>query len=158
MLFRFHALPKAGEFVRAELLSELPPHCLGLLDPLARLCPLALFGFGARQRVQQQELLFPQACDFRQRQRSRPKLVGLPVLIENLDQAISRDLMADALLKCHANNAPVVLHVHDEIVVEVTATNDKAATMLQQIMEDTPAWAKGLPIAAKTGESVRYTK
>jgi DNA polymerase len=77
---------------------------------------------------------------------------------ENIDQAVSRDLLADALIKCEQQNLPVVLHVYDEAVVEVGEENNTALDQLGDIMKDTPAWAKGLPIASGGGESRRYCK
>jgi hypothetical protein len=86
------------------------------------------------------------------------KAVGLPILIENIDQAVSRDLLADALLKCHAERLPVVLHVYDEIVLEVPYGDGKSGGRLRDIMRDVPSWARGLPVDADGGESRRYTK
>lgn len=40
-------------------------------------------------------------------------------LVENLDQAISRDRLADALLRLERRGYPVVMHAHDEAVSDV---------------------------------------
>lgn len=88
----------------------------------------------------------------------RRKAVSLPVLIENLDQGSSRDLLADALMKCEAENLPVVLHVYDEIVLEVPEDDDESGKILAQIMTEAPSWAKGLPVAAKSDSHRRYIK
>lgn len=67
------------------------------------------------------------------------------VLAENVVQAIARDLMVDAMFKCRDNNLPIVLTVHDEILVEHAASlNSKP--LLTQIMEDTPQWGRELRI------------
>lgn len=84
--------------------------------------------------------------------------IGLPTLVENLDQAASRDLLADALIRCDEQGLPVVLHVYDEIVLEVDEDNTTAVDELKAIMCDPPAWAKGLPVNVEGGESRRYTK
>lgn len=84
--------------------------------------------------------------------------IGLPTLVENLDQAASRDLLADALIRCDEAGLPVVLHVYDEIVLEVDEDNTTAVDELKAIMCDPPAWAKGLPVNVEGGESRRYTK
>ena len=83
----------------------------------------------------------------------------ISTLVENIDQAISRDLLADALLKCDQANLDVVLHVYDEIVIESDeAKVDADSNTLRDIMLDPPAWAKGLPLQVKGGCSPRYTK
>jgi len=70
-------------------------------------------------------------------------------LVENLVQSIARDVMAEAMLK-----GPVpVMTVHDEIVWEV-----EEGLPTQQWTPGTPAWAVGLPVAAKLSTGRRYAK
>lgn len=78
-------------------------------------------------------------------------------LTENVDQAVSRDIMRDALLRLEASNYPVVMSVHDESVSEV----DKDFGTIQEycdIMCDLPSWAAGLPVKAEGWEGQRYRK
>lgn len=80
-------------------------------------------------------------------------------LCENVTQAISRDLMAEAAVRLDAAGFPIVLHVHDEIVCEVPA--DCAADALKEqesIMTEIPAWAEGLPLAAEGFHARFYRK
>jgi DNA polymerase len=76
---------------------------------------------------------------------------------ENVTQAIARDLMADAMIRVDALGWPVVLTVHDEIVCEVKAGSVPIETFVEE-MEKSPAWAEGLPVAAKGLASKRYHK
>lgn len=81
------------------------------------------------------------------------------LLAENAVQAMSRDILADALLRCEAAGLNPILHVHDEIVNLTRLENAKAeAKMLHEILSTPPAWAKGCPIAAETHTSDRLTK
>jgi len=78
-------------------------------------------------------------------------------LVENIVQAISRDLLASAILRCEAQNYPVIMHVHDEIV----SLRDRGTSNLDEfnnIMRDSPAWASGCPIDAAGWIGVRYRK
>lgn len=84
--------------------------------------------------------------------------VSLPVLVENQDQAIGRDLLRETLITCESENLPTVLHVYDEGVLEVDEDDTESGTRLQQIMSTTPRWAAGLPIAASGDEHRRYIK
>jgi len=80
-------------------------------------------------------------------------------LTENVVQAVCRDLLAAVLVECEQQGLPVVLHVHDEIVVEVSS--DKVADTLRQvaiIMSQAPPWADGFPIEVEGFASERYFK
>jgi len=71
-------------------------------------------------------------------------------LCENLCQATARDVFADMVLRLEAAGLPVVLHCHDEAVLEVdeNAADDALRTTLE-IMSTAPEWAEGLPVAAE---------
>ncbi len=71
---------------------------------------------------------------------------------ENLVQAISRDLMADALLRLDKAGFHPVLTVHDEAVCESTASANDVAEIMRT------AWASGLPLAVKVVTGPRYEK
>ena len=72
---------------------------------------------------------------------------------ENITQAVANDLLRHALRQLD----DVVLHVHDEIVLESTDPVE-AATRLEKVMCTPPAWAKGLPLAAGVSVMTRYGK
>jgi DNA polymerase len=71
---------------------------------------------------------------------------------ENITQAIANDLLRHALRQL----PDVVLHVHDEIVLE-TADPD-APNTLQRVMCTPPDWAAGLPLSAEVETMSRYGK
>jgi DNA polymerase len=76
---------------------------------------------------------------------------------ENIDQAISRDLLAAAMLRLEAAGFPLVLTVHDELVAEVQR-GTRALRDMEAIAAEVPPWAKGLPIAAAGTSGARYSK
>ena len=77
-----------------------------------------------------------------------------PKLVENIVQAISRDILAYALQ--NLSNYRVVAHVHDEVVVEVP--KDTPVNTITDIMEQTPPWIEGLPLKAEGYECQYYQK
>jgi DNA polymerase len=79
------------------------------------------------------------------------------MLVENVVQAIARDLLAGALMRLEAAGYPVVLHVHDEIVAEVPESFGDLDEF-KRIIVEVPAWAEGLPVAAKARNGQRFAK
>jgi DNA polymerase len=76
-------------------------------------------------------------------------------LTENATQAVARDVMAEAMLRVDAAGYPPVLTVHDEVVSECVGGN---VDEFKNLMVQSPAWAKGLPIAAEAWSGSRYRK
>lgn len=78
---------------------------------------------------------------------------------ENITQAIANDLLRYALRRLDEEGFAVVLHVHDEIVLEVpTSQAEAAAARLVAIMCQPPSWALGLPLNAEVAAMARYGK
>lgn len=80
-------------------------------------------------------------------------------ITENLDQAVSRDILTEAILRTEEAGIPVVLHAHDEevgIVPEVEG--EQALKKMIEIMCTNPSWATGLPINAEGKVTRKYEK
>ena len=78
---------------------------------------------------------------------------------ENITQAVANDLLRHALWRLEEEGLDVVLHVHDEVVLEAPqSVSDSVAERLVQIMCETPAWASGLPLNAEVAVMDRYGK
>lgn len=69
-----------------------------------------------------------------------------PKLVENIVQAISRDILCDAMRRLDDAGLSIVMHVHDEVVIE--ADDGVLLDEVCQIMSVTPHWAKGLILRA----------
>ena len=77
-----------------------------------------------------------------------------PKLVENIVQATSRDILAHAIGLMKALR--VVMHIHDEIVVEAPVS--MKVDDIVQIMTTLPSWADGLPLSADGYECPFYRK
>lgn len=83
---------------------------------------------------------------------------GGPFIVHNCAQAVSRDLLADAMLRLDAAGYPIVMHVHDEIIAEVPH-GFGSVEEFERIMGTPPAWAADWPIKAADGwRGLRYRK
>ena len=65
-----------------------------------------------------------------------------PKFVENIVQATARDILAEAMLRLNAAGYRIVMHVHDEAVIE--APPDTSLDDICSVMEQTPTWASGL--------------
>jgi DNA polymerase len=79
-------------------------------------------------------------------------------LVENITQAVARDLLCYALVQTDAKGFPVVLHVHDEIVAEVPEADADRLDEFVSTMEITPPWAHGFPSKAEGWCGFRFGK
>lgn len=76
-------------------------------------------------------------------------------LTENVVQALSRDVMAEALVRLDMAGFPLVLTVHDEAVAEC---GPERLAEFERLMAQRPLWAPDLPIAVECGAMARYRK
>ena len=79
-----------------------------------------------------------------------------PKFIENVTQAACRDLLAEAILRLDRAGYKVVMHVHDEVIVEAKEGTD--LDKVCQIMGETPSWAPGLKLTAAGFKCKFYQK
>ncbi len=77
-----------------------------------------------------------------------------PKFVENIVQAISRDILCYAIQTL--KNCFIVAHVHDEIIIEADMRMSLSAVCEQ--MARTPTWAKGLLLSADGYECQFYKK
>ena len=80
-----------------------------------------------------------------------------PKLTENIVQATARDLLALAMLRLRNAGFEIVMHIHDEAVVEVPE-GISSVDEICRIMSEAPAWAAGLPLRADGYECEFYKK
>ena len=77
-----------------------------------------------------------------------------PKFVENIVQAIARDILCDAMERL--KDYRIVAHVHDEIIIE--ADMDVAVEEITKKMSISPNWAKTLQLGADGFECMFYKK
>lgn len=80
-----------------------------------------------------------------------------PKFVENIVQAISRDILAEAMLKLATYGYEIVMHVHDEVIIEIQDEKSSVEEVCK-IMSQTPSWIDGLLLNADGFESKFYKK
>jgi DNA polymerase len=78
-------------------------------------------------------------------------------IIENLVQGIARDLLGEAMQRLAAAGFAIVVHTHDEVAVEVSQGCGDLDEFTRLLLE-LPAWADGLPLAAKAWRRQRLAE
>ena len=75
--------------------------------------------------------------------------------VENIVQAIARDILAEAMMRLEKKGFNIVMHIHDEVVIESEASSVEE---INEIMSIVPSWAPGLILDADGFESEFYKK
>lgn len=72
------------------------------------------------------------------------------ICCENASQGLARDVFSDMLLRIEAAGHPIILHVHDEVVIEC-AEEDAEMVLAEclEIMSTPPAWIPDIPLSAE---------
>ncbi len=80
------------------------------------------------------------------------------LIVENLVQAISRDVMAEAMVRLEDTGIyQPILTVHDECIAEAHKDHGNVEDFTA-LVGQCPIWAKGCPIAAEGWAGTRYRK
>jgi len=81
-----------------------------------------------------------------------------PRLVENIVQAIARDLLTEAILRIQKNpDCQIVAHVHDEIIIEADPDKVTLDDMVKAMCE-LPEWGEGLILNAAGFTNPYYMK
>ena len=75
--------------------------------------------------------------------------------VENIVQAIARDILAEAMKRLERRGFNIVMHIHDEVVIE---TDSSSVEEVNEIMSIVPSWASGLLLDADGFECEFYKK
>lgn len=79
-------------------------------------------------------------------------------LVENIVQAIARDVLAHNMSWIEETGYEIVLSVHDELLTETPDEPRFSSENLAWLMSTNPPWAQGLPLSAAGFETTRYRK
>ena len=77
---------------------------------------------------------------------------------ENIVQALSCHILKDSLQNFEDAGYPLVLTVHDEIIVEPEDTHEKTLEEVIRIFSTPPGWCSDLPLNGAGFETYRYRK
>jgi DNA polymerase len=79
-------------------------------------------------------------------------------LVENVVQAIARDLLVNGMMNATEAGFEIVLHVHDEIVCETPLTSLLTYDMFEECMVKSPTWGEDIPLAVEGYQGQIYRK
>lgn len=79
-------------------------------------------------------------------------------LVENIVQAIARDLLVNGMKNVAEAGHQIVMHVHDEVIIDEPLNSGFTIEDACRLMSKLPAWAGGLPLTADGYECDYYRK
>lgn len=79
-------------------------------------------------------------------------------LVENIVQATARDCLAVTMMRVSAAGYQIVMHVHDEIIVEAPREDTGALKKITDVMGESIPWAPELPLRGDGYETDFYKK
>ena len=79
-------------------------------------------------------------------------------LVENIVQATARDCLAVAMTRVSERGYKIVMHVHDEMIVDVPNEDTGALDVINACMAEPIDWAPGLPLKGDGYETTFYMK
>ena len=79
-------------------------------------------------------------------------------LVENIVQATARDCLAISMQRVAALGYDIVMHVHDEMIVDVPIEDTGAMARINACMAEPIPWAPGLPLRGDGYETPFYMK
>lgn len=78
-----------------------------------------------------------------------------PKIVENLTQAIARDLLCAAMMNLEAAGYRICMHIHDEAVIEMPIGQSSLEEACR-FMAIAPVWAEGLPLRADGEDDLSF--
>lgn len=121
--------------------------CLAYYDPRVELVDTP--------RGQQKEGVTYMHVNSMTKQWERTKTYG-GKLVENITQAVARDLMVYAMLNLDKAGYEVVMHTHDEIITEIDERG--SVRRFGNLMAQLPNWGAGIPMNVDGWKGKRYLK
>lgn len=80
-------------------------------------------------------------------------------IIENITQAVARNIVCHQMLEIDATVAPVVMMTHDEVVTAFPEDRaDHVMSEMHRIMTTPPTWFPNIPLGAEGGYARNYSK
>ncbi len=79
-------------------------------------------------------------------------------LVENIVQATARDCLAATMMQVSRMGYRIVMHIHDEIIVDAPVNDTHALDNIIRVMAQEISWASGLPLKGDGYETDFYKK
>lgn len=77
-------------------------------------------------------------------------------MVENIVQAIARDILGIIILRCEKAGLPIVFHVHDEVIID--STPDRTLQEVEELFGKPIPWAPDLPLKGSGYSTPFYKK